>query len=219
MELPSNGSHVGGFGGPPRRQRVNSGGSDVYYEDVDPRFAPDPEPVPSMPPSSGAPTTHAPVPALLTAPGQQQPYPPEAVNDIPPTHSYEDLPGARSPAESETSNFTSVSQRGVNPNWRPGNGGEFSSLGPARRRDLQMKRDMLLAGNPDFELPGMTAPGRTRTRGGGGSGIRAGVLGGGVGPARIPPASAAGAGADGRYPMGPPPPGSPGSGGMGLREI
>src|SRR5689334_15825194 len=45
-------------------------------------------------------------------------------SQIPPpiqtTASYEDIPqGARSPAESERSNFTSISQRGVNPRWNP----------------------------------------------------------------------------------------------------
>ncbi|KIW15200.1 hypothetical protein PV08_05245 [Exophiala spinifera] len=199
VELPSTGSHVGGYSGPSRRPRVNSGGSDVYYEDVDPRFASDPEPMPAIPPNPATqPTT---VPPLLTA-GQPQ-YRPDSLA-LPPSNSYEDLPGARSPAESETSNFTSVSQRGINPNWRPGNGGEFASLGPPRRREHQMRRDVLLAGNPDFEIPGMGGSGRMSSRGGR-DGMRGGMMMGG-GPPRIPPASAVGMGSDGRYPMGPPPP-------------
>jgi hypothetical protein len=118
---------------------------------------------------------------------------------MPITNSYEELPGARSPAESETSNFTSVSQRGVNPHWRPGNGGEFSSLGPMRRPNHnQARQDMLLAGNPDFELPGAMGPSRLPTRGGRGGG-RGGMMGG-RGPARIPPASAIGTGIDNPYP-------------------
>ncbi|KIV88215.1 hypothetical protein PV10_09132 [Exophiala mesophila] len=202
-EMPSGESHVAGYrDAAPARHRVNSGGSDIYYEDVDPRFAQDqpPLPVEEDPEDSR-------VPMLLT-PGQQHQYRPEPLN-LPPSHSYEDLPGARSPAESETSNFTSVSQRGVNPNWRPGNGGEFSSLGPMRRppgaRDQQqMRQDVLLQGNPDFALPGMTGPGR-RARGGHSS-TRGGYPG--MGGGRIPPASAV-PGVDGRYPMGGGPPGGP----------
>jgi len=219
VELPSTDSHVGGFNSAPRRPRVNSGGSDVYYEDVDPRFASDPEPVPPLPsmPLNRPIQEESHVPPPLLTPGQPNQYRPDSMS-LPQTNSYEDLPGARSPAESEASNFTSVSQRGVNPNWRPGNGGEFSSLGPARRREHQVKRDVLLAGNPDFEIPGMGGPGRTggnRGRGGGGAGMRGAPMMMDVGPRRIPPASAVGAGADGRYPMGPPPQSMPG----GMREI
>jgi len=217
----------GGYSNQPRRPRVNSGGSDVYYEDVDPRFASDPEPpIPPIPQHSVVPGKHPAPPALLTAgnPGHPGQYRPESYGEIPLTHSYEELPGARSPAESETSNFTSVSQRGVNPNWKPGNGGEFSSLGPMRRRDNQnqMRQDMLLAGNPDFELPGAMVSSRPMRGRGGGPGMRGGMMGGGRGPPRIPPASAVGMGGDGAYPvMAPPLPGSspgPGMGG-GMREI
>ena len=48
---------------------------------------------------------------------------------------------------SEASHFTSISERPVNPNWRPQSG----SVGPEPRR----QQDMLLAGNPDFSIPGM----------------------------------------------------------------
>lgn len=212
VELPTGGSQMGGYSAQSRRPRVSSGGSDVYYEDVDPRFAADPEPMPPMPPNPH----QAGVPSLLT-PGQPADQRPDSLGPLPQTNSYEDLPGARSPAESETSNFTSVSQRGVNPNWRPGAGGEFGSFGPPiRRRDPQMKRDVLLAGNPDFEIPGMAPPSRPSPHGRGGP---SGMRGGGMmlGTPRIPPASAIGAGADGRYPMATPPP--PGPGGMPAREI
>lgn len=212
VELPSSSSHIGGYSGQSRRPRVNSGGSDVYYEDVDPRFASDPDTMPPLPMTQNAQMQDQDRVPPLMAPSQHLQYRPDSVSALPPTNSYEDLPGARSPAESETSNFTSVSQRGVNPNWRPGNGGEFGSHGPMRRRELQAKRDVLLAGNPDFEIPGMGGPGRMNTRGRGGGGMRGGMLG--APPPRIPPASAVGAGVDGRYPMGPPPPG-PGS----VREI
>ncbi|EMC98202.1 hypothetical protein BAUCODRAFT_23016 [Baudoinia panamericana UAMH 10762] len=88
-------------------------------------------------------------------------------------------PGARSPGEgSEASHFTSVSQRPVNPNWRPGpgsaygppGGGAASSASAAQRR----REDVLLNANPDFSLPGMsfTRNGRGGMRGGrGGSGM------------------------------------------------
>ncbi|OAP59111.1 hypothetical protein AYL99_06409 [Fonsecaea erecta] len=207
VELPTSGSHVGGYSGHPRRARVNSGGSDVYYEDVDPRFASDPEP--PLPQNLQPEERNWRPPPLLT-PGPPGQYRPDSYNEIPPTNSYEELPGARSPAESETSNFTSVSQRGVNPNWRPGNGGgEFSALGPMRRRDQQTRQDMLLAGNPDFELPGSMGPPRLQPRSRGGSpGMRGGMM---RGPTRVPPASAVGGGGDGPYPspMGPPLPGGP----------
>ena len=188
---------------------MNSGGSDAYYEDVDPRFAPESEavaPIPSQPERFQEQNS---VPPLLR-PGhdggpQYHPSSELVHSQLPPTNSYEDLPGARSPAESDASNFTSVSQRGINPNWRPGNGGEFSSLGPARRQNPQMRRDVLLAGNPDFEIPGIGGPGRAFA-GRGRGGMRGGMMGGGA-PGRIPPASAVGMGADGRYPMAPLPPG------------
>ena len=204
------GSSVAGYGGQPRRPRVNSGGSDLYYEDVDPKFAAeDAPPVPLIPSNQDR------VPSLLTPgpPGANQNYRPDSLN-LPPTNSWEDLPGARSPAESETSNFTSVSQRGVNPNWRPSNGGDFSGYGPMRRppgtgRDPQLRRDVLLAGNPDFEIPGMGPPGRMGPRSGRGGGgmMRGGMMG--PGPQRLPPPGALdGNSGEGRYPV-PVPVGSP----------
>lgn len=111
--------------------------------------------------------------------------------------------GARSPGEaSESSHFTSVSQRGVNPNWRPGPGGPpghfhglaayqgvgnsgVSSASAAMRR----KEDVILSANPDFSLPGVGLPGRGRGRGRGG---RGGMM--------IPP-SATGLTPAGRYPI------------------
>ena len=193
---------VGGLayrnGPSPSRPRVNSGGSDVYYEDVDPRFAPA-EPMP--PPQQEI------MPRILTPGGRDYDDPaapiPQQANVIGHNNSYEDLPGARSPAESETSNFTSVSQRGVNPNWRPTYGQDnFGSYGPGPggrgppQRQQQMRRDVLLAGNPDFELPGM-GPAR---RGGMRGGMRGPPIQRGPGPM---PASAIGQG-DGPYPRGPP---------------
>lgn len=101
-------------------------------------------------------------------------------------HSYEDLhggPGSRSPSESERSNFTSVSQRGINPRW-PGNAPQMPPMqgqamggmrggpggyggGPRRGPPPQQQRnDVLLESNPDFGLPGM-GPRNRRPVGGG----------------------------------------------------
>ncbi|KAF4965968.1 hypothetical protein FSARC_6277, partial [Fusarium sarcochroum] len=74
-------------------QQAATSGNSNYYEDVDPRFA-------------------SPTPP---ANNNLQPPPIEPI--------YEDIhannAGARSPAESEHSTFTSISQRGVNPRWNP----------------------------------------------------------------------------------------------------
>lgn len=114
--------------------------------------------------------------------------------------SQEDLPeGARSPGQgseraSEASHFTSISQRPVNPNWRPGpgmgggpGGAGMSSASAAQRR----REDVLLAGNPDFTIPGV---------GRGGRGGAMGAMRGGRGGARgsVPPS--VGLTPGGRYP-------------------
>jgi hypothetical protein len=125
---------------PPRQPPAAPAGE--YYEDVDPRFAQPPPPAVPKPTSSSS-NAHP-----ITA-----------------TNSYEDIPqGARSPAASERSTFTSISQRGVNPRWNPpmppgpgpspgppvsygGGGGGAVSRRPVNRTDV------LLTSNPDFELP------------------------------------------------------------------
>ena len=89
--------------------------SDNYYEDVDPRFA-----SPS-PPTTAINTQQAsgPMPAALIAGPQHLPVEHHA-ELVDPSSSYEDIPdGQRSPA-SDHSNMTSISQRGVNPAWHPG---------------------------------------------------------------------------------------------------
>lgn len=77
---------------------------------------------------------------------------------------------------SEASHFTSISDRPVNPNWRPGPasepggnrgppgyaggtayGGQSSAAAVQRRRD-----DMILGGNPDFSIGGMRSGPRAR---------------------------------------------------------
>ncbi|KAL4918593.1 SUR7/PalI family-domain-containing protein [Aspergillus aurantiobrunneus] len=57
-----------------------------------------------------------------------------------------------SPAASEVSHFTSISERPINPRWRPP---------PMPAQAAQQKRDVLLENNPDFDLrAGMGAGGR-----------------------------------------------------------
>lgn len=121
-----------------------------------------------------------------------------------PTHSYENLPeGARSPGGgSEASHFTSVSQRGINPNWRPGPGSYAGSAmgAPSSASAVQRRReDVILNANPDFSLPGMGPPGRNRGRGRGGPGM--GMRGAMRGVPRSPTSpTAMGLTPNGRYP-------------------
>jgi hypothetical protein len=112
-----------------------------YYEDVDPRFA-----------ETGGIHGRTPPP-------------------IQTTNAYEDIPqGARSPAESERSHFTSISERGINPRWPgpppgmggPGGYGGGGSIVP--RKPVVNRSDMLLNSNPDFELPPRGSPPRTAGR-------------------------------------------------------
>lgn len=95
--------------------------------------------------------------------------------------SQEDLPeGARSPAQgseraSEASHFTSISQRPVNPHWRPPGGGGGPIMGstfapPSSASAAQRRReDVILNGNPDFSIPGVGRGGRGGGRGGRGA--------------------------------------------------
>ncbi|KAL1859163.1 hypothetical protein Plec18167_007456 [Paecilomyces lecythidis] len=97
-----------------------------YYEDIEPKFA-----APQLPGSND------PVPSALV------PGPPPI--EIPISGSYEDIPeGARSPAASDISHFTSISERGINPRWRP--------PPPPNRMVQQRRQDILLGDNPDFNL-------------------------------------------------------------------
>jgi hypothetical protein len=177
--------------------------SSEYYEDVDPKFAEPqrsvPQPMPtSLRPGGYATQPPAPNPTFLAAP-----YQPGNSSDpnLPRTSSYDDLPdGSRSPAASDTSHFTSVSQRPVNPDWRPEMGapaGQFQPYGTGRRPLRQ--EDVILeanAANPDFAIPG-AMPGRGRGRGRGRGG-----RGGTTGPP--PPATimgpGPGLGSQSRYP-------------------
>lgn len=91
LNAPGGGSPYRGSPAP-QAQPAQAG---EYYEDVDPRFA--------ETPATTAPTQNASTSLLPHRPAQ-------------PTDSYEDIrdipQGARSPAESDRSNFTSISQRG-----------------------------------------------------------------------------------------------------------
>lgn len=155
----------------------------------------------SVEPHQSASANHLPLPSNPgsdAAAQRHQAYPGEYLDIIP--------DGARSPGEvSESSHFTSVSQRGINPDWRPtgppggmhygpappfapaynsGVGGGSSASAQQRR-----KEDVILSANPDFSLPGMGPSGR---------GVR--------GPSRLGRAGSGGGSAgltpSGRYPLG-----------------
>lgn len=209
VEMPAQLSQVGGFA-PPQHNHSNSlERSSDYYEDVDPKFAeparPNPPAMPSsLMPGGQMPGTYNSNPNLLSAPER-----PRQLSDpnLPRTSSYDDLPdGSRSPAASEASHFTSVSQRPVNPAWRPemgapaGNFGPYN--GPGGRGGRPMRpEDVILdanAANPDFAIPGV-GMGRGRGRGGASRGRGRGVAppatmmgmqGGLQAPGRYPGASA-----------------------------
>lgn len=159
----------------PSHARYNS--ADNYYEDVDPRFV-EPEANPQIP---------SPLPSALM-PGRHpndhlQVDRRNSPSHLEPSSSYEDIhEGTRSPAASDNSNYTSISQRGINPAWRPppGQGIGMAIGGVPNRRPVQPPD--VLQGNPDFELPGGNRGGR-----GGGRGGRI--------PGHIP-----GMSGDGRYP-------------------
>ncbi|EEP81236.1 predicted protein [Uncinocarpus reesii 1704] len=98
-----------------------------YYEDLEPRFAL---------PITGVESTD--VPSALVPGSSGEPLT---------RSSYDDFPvGPRSPAASETSHFTSISQRGINPKWRP-------PESETPKAKLQQRQDVLLNSNPDFALP------------------------------------------------------------------
>lgn len=165
--------------------------SSDYYEDVDPRFMV-PQQHPELP---GPPLMPGGFNANMAASNP-------SLNIVDPNtihnSSYEDIPeGARSPAASEASHFTSVSQRGINPNWRPPPGSGPMPYGPYGPRRPMRQEDVILeanAANPDFALPGMPGPGRGRGRGRGRGGM---ARGGGGSP---PPPANMGLGNQGRYP-------------------
>jgi len=200
-----------------------------YYEDIDPRFAEPPahtqtQPAiqPALPSALQAGVYTAYVPGRNLTPPSREDSPAGYLqpnnNNHPHSHlhsnpnlrqvinlegSYEDLPsGNRSPAMSTSSHFTSISQRGVNPNWKPAPGEMPSGIGPpppmmkgrmnnsnnnnnmmntnmSDRQAQALAQQTLLAGNPDFEIPGVGPMGpRVQQRGGMGMGMRGDRYGG-----------------------------------------
>ncbi|KAL2065706.1 hypothetical protein VTL71DRAFT_3376 [Oculimacula yallundae] len=132
--------------GVPAHRRISSAG-DNYFEDVDPRFATEAQ---ASAPGTVGMASGYPQRNNSNQNLHQNLRPIQPINNLDGSSSYEDLQsGARSPAESERSNFTSVSQRGVNPRW---NGGQGYAPMPTRRPAPQ-QNDILLNSNPDFQLP------------------------------------------------------------------
>ncbi len=149
VELPT-----GSPAGPPppnpsNHARVGSG--DNYYEDVDPRFA---EADPVQPAAEPATSNSSPRNQHLAPSFPLPDHGPPALSS---DRSYEDMHEmARSPAHSDTSQYTSVSQRGPNPGWQPSKAAGGVMYGPPRQHPSPpqpQSRDVLLAGNSDFELP------------------------------------------------------------------
>ncbi|KAF2271213.1 pali-domain-containing protein [Lojkania enalia] len=180
VELPTQLSTVGA---------PNNPAASDYYEDVDPKFA---DPV------KNGNAAAAPLPSSLMPGGYSSD--PNLLNASTPSlntsdsvlrrnSSFEDIQdGSRSPAASEASHFTSVSQRGINPNWRPpppgmsgppvpGQYGPYGGRRPLRQEDVILEANAV---NPDFAVPGAElGRGRGRGRGRGG---RVGVMAPGMIP-------------------------------------
>jgi len=171
--------------------------SETYYEDVDPRFASE-DPVSTIGPLAPAdPSTSAPrhpseprIPSYIarqrhllnpgtastTSSFYADPNAPMDPSDLENGDDENAALRARSPAVSETSNFTSVSQRGINPNWRPvgaplpgsayNNSSQFTSRGGGpggaggRWKGEASSSLSILEANPDFMLPGVGGRGR-----------------------------------------------------------
>lgn len=184
--------------------------SETYYEDVDPRFASDDPtstigPLPPADASTSAPRqiSEPRIPSYIarqrhllnpgtgstTSSFYADPNAPMDPADMENGDDDNAASRARSPAASETSNFTSVSQRGINPNWRPvgapppgaayNNGSQFTSRGGGgaggaggRWKGEAMSNLSILEANPDFMLPGVGGRGR-------GAGGRSAAMGGG----------------------------------------
>ena len=137
--------------------------SDNYYEDVAPHFiAPIDDSHHITQATQQTQSSHTMPHSLMPGLSSQTPNYPIVEHHgeiIDPGESYDNLPdGQRSPA-SDNSEMTSISQRGVNPNWRPGSTDALGRLEVPQRRAQQQKRDVLLNTNPDFELNGPGGPG------------------------------------------------------------
>ncbi|KAI0008630.1 pali-domain-containing protein [Xylariaceae sp. FL0662B] len=111
---------------------------------------PQPAPAPSPPPAPAADAGNY-YEDIDPRFAETEPRPQQAVVDG--ATGYDDVrPGARSPAISERSNFTSVSQRGINPRWNPPPGQGYSQQMP-QRRPVGVNEVNVLNSNPDFQLP------------------------------------------------------------------
>jgi hypothetical protein len=138
--------------------------SGSYYEDVAPQFDTSFQddrrtPTPPLP----AVRHHAPPLAPSAIPNNQPAG--TSWNPHPPPIPDNDDDGQRSPSMSTASEFTSISQRGVNPRWQE----EQNRLVPGRSQGGLGRHSIGLQGNPDFELP--------MSRGRAGRGGRGGLLG------------------------------------------
>ncbi|KAI0476092.1 pali-domain-containing protein [Xylariaceae sp. FL0804] len=71
--------------------------------------------------------------------------------------------GSRSPAASDLSGFTSISQRGVNPHWNSGPGQGYGQQMPPRR-PVNRNDVNILNSNPEFQLPSSRGPSNSPAR-------------------------------------------------------
>ncbi|KAI9858279.1 MAG: hypothetical protein M1813_007553 [Trichoglossum hirsutum] len=128
---------------PTRPQRVKP--TDGYYEDVDPRFAE----------GEGAPRDQIP-PSLTPGYGARlETLNSNARSTSPRSYDIDDG------SASVTSNLTSISQRGVNPNWKPVGPPGGQSMIPRRPTPHQQaQQDDIIENNPDFQLPAGRGNGR-----------------------------------------------------------
>ncbi|KAL7267751.1 hypothetical protein RUND412_009647 [Rhizina undulata] len=119
-----------------------------YYEDVPLEFATD-----QAPPINFRPPNHS----NLYPQGRIPPLHGPSLNSPPPIPQEgidDNFDGPRSPAMSTTSNFTSISQRGINPRWQP-NQPQPELLPPHMPQRRGPTPSEVLGSNPDFMLPGM----------------------------------------------------------------
>ena len=141
-----------------KQAHIRQKSSDNYYEDVDPRFASPSPPLPTLDTRHQTQFTqqtqaNGAMPSSLMPglPNTSHPTIEHNGEIIDPASSYEDiLDGQRSPG-SDHSNMTSISQRGVNPNWQPGE--QQGRLGVPGRQPAQQQRDMVLDSDPEYGVP------------------------------------------------------------------
>lgn len=130
-------------------------------QDVGNRTPPPPMPTQQQPANGDRGDYYEDVDPRFTEPAPRPPQQPIHEEPI----SYDDIPPPRSPAISEQSGFTSVSQRGINPRWNPPPGQGFNP-GMPPRKPVGRNEVNVLNSNPDFQLPS-TRGGPSSGRGGG----------------------------------------------------